>query len=265
MAKTRPNKQVLYQRAVQDAGAEVSFLTRTYRTLRKKEPRILREDFCGTALVCCEWVREVEGGEAFGVDLHEPTLNYGRKHNLSTLEPEEVERLQLIRADVLEKRDFKADIVCALNFSYFIFKERKVLLDYARYARQGLKKDGLFVLDIYGGPDAQKVQEETTNHGDFTYVWDQTSYNPVSGRTKCKIHFRFPRGGGKPMRNAFVYDWRLWSLPELRDVLIDAGFRKADVFWEGTDPKTNEGNGKFSRTTKGDDAESWIAYVVASR
>ena len=30
-------------------------------------------------------------------------------------------------------------------------------------------------------------------------------------------------------------DWRHYSLPELRDVLLEAGFASVDAYWEGTD------------------------------
>jgi len=42
----------LYELAVQDAGAEVAFVDRTFRRLRRRPAETLREDFCGTAAVC---------------------------------------------------------------------------------------------------------------------------------------------------------------------------------------------------------------------
>jgi len=53
-AKTA-DKYELYQRAVQSADQDVSFLFDTYKSLRGKEPKHLREDFCGTCLMSGHW------------------------------------------------------------------------------------------------------------------------------------------------------------------------------------------------------------------
>lgn len=52
------------------------------------------------------------------------------------------------------------------------------------------------------------------------------------------------------------YDWRLWSLSELKDLLEKAGSRKVDVYWKGTDPSNGGGNGVFRLFRRGDDARS---------
>ena len=96
----------------------------------------------------------------------------------------------------------------------------------------------------------------------FTYVWDQDHYNPVTGEVRCLIHFDFPKG--KRMKRAFSYDWRLWTVPETRDLLLEAGFSRVMVYWEGTDKK-GEPNGVFRVSEKGDLAPAWIAYIVAVR
>jgi hypothetical protein len=63
------------------------------------------------------------------------------------------------------------------------------------------------------------------------------------------------------MRNAFTYDWRIWSIPELRDLLIEAGFTETAVYWE-TEHK-GEATGEYAKSELGDNAYSWIAQVVA--
>jgi hypothetical protein len=67
------------------------------------------------------------------------------------------------------------------------------------------------------------------------------------------------------MRNAFIYDWRLWTLPEMQEIMTEAGFHDVHVLWEGSDRKTREGNGVFRRCTRGGDEEAWIAYVVGRK
>ena len=56
----------------------------------------------------------------------------------------------------------------------------------------------------------------------------------------------------------------MWSLPELREILAEVGFKKTHVYWEGT-TKSGEGNGVFTRTEKGEACESWIAYIAAEK
>ena len=257
------NRFELYQESVQNPGFEVKLCNRIYRKFRHVTPRRFREDFCGTALLACEWVKRIPGGTAQGVDIDETTLEWGRQRNVAAL-GSRADRVTLVRDDVVRvrgSREFQPDVVAAVNFSYFVFKTRRKLLAYFRAVRESLAEDGVFILDLYGGPEAQIRQEETTRQSGFTYIWDQDRYNPVTGETLCHIHFRFP--DGTRMMKAFTYDWRLWSLPEIRDVLDDAGFERTVVYWEGTDQETGEGNGVYKVSTQGDTAQSWVAYVAA--
>lgn len=255
------SKFELYQESVQNAPFEVEFIRDVYKAHRKKRPRKLREDFCGTALVSCEWVKTDPRGEAVAVDLDEATLRWGQNHNVDPLGAA-ASRVRLMRRNVMNATRIKADVVAALNFSYFVFKSRSVLKQYFEKVHRSLLEDGLFMLDLYGGPQAQVLQEESTEQDPgFDYVWDQDEYNPVTAETKCYIHFDFP--DGTRIERAFTYDWRLWSLPEIRDLLREVGFKKVFVYWEGTDEETQEGDGEFTISEEGDDSESWIAYVAA--
>jgi hypothetical protein len=67
------------------------------------------------------------------------------------------------------------------------------------------------------------------------------------------------------MKNAFCYEWRLWTLPEIREILLEAGFSRVTVYWEGTDEKTNEGNGEFSPAEHGEADDAYIVYIVAEK
>jgi len=255
------NKFEMYMESVQDARAEVDFIGKAYRHVRGRRARVLREDFCGTGAVSCAWATSAKDRRAFGIDLDAPTLKWGERLNRSRLDPKTAARVQLLRGDVLDRTPFKADCAAALNFSYFIFKKRADMLRYARGVRAGLARDGIFVLDIYGGPDAQILDQEETRHGPFTYIWDQAAYNPVTGDIRCHIHFRLK--GGRMIRKAFTYDWRLWGMPEMKDILLEAGFEDVIVYWEGTNRKTGEGNGTFRQSVRGDDSACWVSYIVA--
>ncbi|MGE3108561.1 MAG: class I SAM-dependent methyltransferase [Phycisphaerales bacterium] len=267
------DKHDLYQRAVQNVVAEIDFVDRTFTKLRGRKAAWLREDFCGTANTSCEWVRRRRTNHAVGLDLHAPTLEWGIRHNLSKLTDAQRTRLELRMEDVLRARagaEGGFDIVLAMNFSYWCFKQRSVLLQYFTAVRRSLKRDGVFFLDIFGGSDSMREIQEPRKiparpgggYGSpaFTYVWDHARYRPISGEIMCHIHFRFADGSEK--KRAFTYDWRLWSAPEVCDALTDAGFSRSTVYWEGTD-KNGQGNGVFRPSARGQACESFIAYIAA--
>ncbi|CAN0593016.1 unnamed protein product, partial [Laminaria digitata] len=74
------------------------------------------------------------------------------------------------------------------------------------------------------------------------------------------IHFRFP--DKSEIKNAFVYEWRLWTIPEVRELLLEAGFDAVKIFWEGTDPDTGEGTGRYHEATQGDSDPAWTCYIA---
>lgn len=260
---SRADRHVLYEKSVQDAAWEVEFLEEVYSSLRQKTPHRLREDFCGTALFSREWVRRNRQHEAVAVDLDPAVLDWCRVHGLPHLAPSARRRLTLLQADVLEAQVPPADLLIAFNFSYWVFTDRQAMRRYFQRALASLEPDGIFMLDAYGGPDAYRLMRERDDMGRFTYIWDQAEYDPVSGRTTCHIHFSFP--DGSKLNRAFSYYWRLWSLPELRELLAEAGFRKSSVWWEGTDAKTGEGSGKFAAVESGSPDTAWVAYIVAEK
>jgi SAM-dependent methyltransferase len=250
----------LYELSVQCPPADAQFFDRIYHAHAGRLPLSLREDFCGTAALAAEWVRRRDGATALGVDLHHPTLEWGKRRNLAPL-GEKASRVRLIEADVRSVTRPQVDLLVALNFSYFVFHTRRELLEYFRVARKSVKKDGLFVCDIFGGWESQALVTETRRKPGFTYVWQQASFDPITHRTRFYIHFRFREGG--EMKRAFTYDWRLWTVPEVREILHEAGFGSVEVYWEGTDRKTRKGNGVFRRTERTEACPGWIAYLVA--
>jgi hypothetical protein len=257
----------LYERAVQCPEAEVDFLTEHFRRLRGRDARLLREDFCGTAAVCCEWVRRHAANRALGLDLDATVLAWADTHNLALLAPAERARLRLVHADVLAPPpDEPPDLVAAMNFSYWLFAERARLKAYFVAVQRALAADGVFFLDAYGGYDAFReiVEERAVEdaQGSFTYRWEQASYDPISGMMDCHIHFALP--DGQAIERAFSYRWRLWTLPEIRELLLEAGFRRVIVYWQGwTDD--GEADGRFEPAEHADADAGWICYLTAEK
>ena len=256
------DKHVLYQMAVQSPQVEAVFVDRLYRKMFGRPATIFREDFCGTSLICCEWVKMRRTNQAYGVDLDGPTLEWGRRHNVSALAPQAAARVHLINGDVRRVARPKVHIIGAFNYSYFCLREIGDLVHYFRSARRSLDRQGLLVLDAYGGWAAQQVMQETTRLPGFTYIWRQAEYDPLNDHTVCHINFRFR--DGTALRRAFTYHWRLWSLGAIQDALRAAGFTSTQVYWEGTNAKGG-GNGVYRRVVKPKNSAGWNAYVVAVR
>jgi hypothetical protein len=262
------DRHTLYQKSVQEPQAEIELMTEKFFEIRGRKPVSLREDFCGTAYLSVAWCLADPAHTAIGVDLCGDTLEWGKQHNLAPVADRLGERLTLINGNVLDSDAEKTDINCAFNFSYNIFKTREQLLEYFRAARNSLNDDGVLFLDIYGGTEAYDALEEEREVDDeeFTYVWDQEKYNPVTGEMLCHIHFNFP--DKSKIHRAFSYDWRLWSIPEVTEVLREAGFSEARVYWEefedtDDDDEYLEGTGDYRAVTEVENQESWVSYIAA--
>lgn len=268
------DRHELYQLSVQNVESEIDFVDAEYERLRGRTAVRLREDFCGTGLTSCEWVRRRPTNLAFGLDIDQPTIDWGLAHNLAGLDPKEQGRIRLINRNVLTPADaVNMDCVLAMNFSYWLFKTRDDLKAYFKAVRASLADDGVFFLDHYGGSETmtemvEKRAIEGKKGRSFTYEWDQAQFNPITGEMICRIHFRFP--DKTRMKNAFEYQWRLWSLPEIRELLTEAGFSKVTIYWEGDEldkkgEPTGEGNGEFLPAEVGTADPAYISYITAQK
>lgn len=257
------DKYEIYKRAVQSPETDVEFLRDTYRELTGKLPVTLREDFCGTFGVCCEWIRMGSRYKAHGIDLDYEPIQYGLNHHVPGLSSSQRERLQIHQENVLNPGLPHADIICAMNFSHYVFKERAVMRSYFHNCFATLNEGGIFVVDAFGGSLCQEANEEKTRHRGFTYYWDQKSFDPVTNHAVFQIHFKLDREA-KKRECVFAYDWRMWTLPELRDLMRETGFRKATVYWEGT-TRSGSGNGIFRPAERGEECQAWVAYVVGEK
>lgn len=256
------DKYQYYLAAVQSPDTDVEFIRGVYRELRRRDPITLREDFCGTFMISCEWVKLNSKFTAYGIDLDSEPINYGLANYLTKLSSHQQSRIKIRQANVLDKDLPRVDVIAAMNFSHYIFKTREGLKTYFQNCIDTLNRDGILLVDCFGGTRCQEANEEVTDRGKFKYYWDQQSFDPVTHEASFKIHFK-PKGG-KKIKNVFSYDWRMWTIPELREVMNEVGFKKTWVYWEGT-TRSGEGDGNFKRSEVGEECEAWIAYVVGEK
>ena len=264
----RADPHVLYEKSVQSPDFDLPFFAESFENHTGRPLRLLREDFCGTAALSAHFVTQHPENHAVGVDLDWPTLNWGMKHHVSLLPVDQQNRLTLIHGNVLDPHASQVQLAVALNFSYMIFKDRPTLRQYFKRAKESLQPGGMFILDIWGGSESQVLQEEPRDIdnseddgiGDFTFIWDQDAFDPTTYFCTMRMHFTFQ--DDSEMRNAFVYDWRMWTMPEVMELMNEAGFRDVHFLWEGTNRKTNEGTGTYHRVEKGEADLAWVTYIV---
>lgn len=263
-SKKRPlkpfNKYYYYEKSVQNPSGEVEFLAEKFQDLRGFKAKTLREDFCGTAAISCEWTKQGKEFKAYGIDLDPEPIQYGLENHYAKLSDDEKKRMHYVQGNVLNSKTPKVDICFAFNFSYFIFKKRSELLKYFKAVRKSLDDKGVFFLDLFGGPDSQTVMTDVVEHDDFDYFWDCQKFNPINNHCRFAIHFK--RHGEKKRENVFIYEWRMWGMQELRDLLEEAGFSKTYGYWEGEDGE-GSGDGIFTRTEEAENCDAWVTYIAA--
>jgi SAM-dependent methyltransferase len=256
-AKTA-DKHDLYQRSVQDADTEVRFVDDVFRSLRGRTPKSMCEDFCGTALLTATWVKKSKERTGTGIDIDPSVLAWGVERNLSPI-GEPGARVTLHERDVRKPAPGRFDVIAAFNFSYWIFKTRDEMRRYFERCRRGLAKNGLFFLDAYGGWESHEpMLEHRAIAGGFTYIWDQDKIDPITNGVLNHIHFKFK--DGTKIDRAFTYDWRFWTLPELRELLEEAGFANVRVYWDTSDDDDHE---VYRARKRADNQPGWLAYIVA--
>ncbi|HEX9637095.1 MAG TPA: hypothetical protein VGB99_06150 [Acidobacteriota bacterium] len=260
---TQRNKYSLYERSVQSPAENDAFFATVFKELRGRAAVSLREDFCGSFLQALTWVRRGPSRTAIAVDLDLEPLAYGRRR-LARSSRSQRRRLRVLRQNVLKVTRPRVDLTVALNYSFYVFKRWSELLAYCRSSRRSLNRDGLLLLEMVGGPGfIEKLMETRRIRGRgsswFTVVWDQKSFDPISREGLYAIHFKFP--DGPRMRDAFTYDWRVWTIPEVRTALELSGFGRTLVYWEQNDDR-GRGTEVYTVQERADNDYAWTCYVV---
>lgn len=244
----------LYELTVQSPRHAAALL----RAIHGARPRILGEDFAGTAALSREWVASDADALAVAVDLDGAALERAAG----------VQRLSIVQADVREVTE-PVDVIFVGNFSIGYLHGRADLVAYLRHARGRLRPGGAFVCEIYGGASAFAIEQVHRYHRApdgrrIRYTWEQREADPLTGMVTDALHFRVERAGviEEELPDAFVYRWRLWSAPELRDAMREAGFAETAVYGKVPDAADAEGNAYVQPVAPEALEESFIVCVA---
>lgn len=252
-----PDKYELYELCVQSPKHAVPLL----RAIHGREPTTLGEDFAGTGALSRAWCRMVPGGRAIAVDMDEAVL--ARCRDEWAREGGAAEALVTITGNVVPPAAAahpagpidaarNADVIYTGNFSIGEIHDRAALVRYLAHtrarldpARAGGGRGGVFVCDTYGGETAFMTGDVEREHesgeaiggveggAKIVYTWEQRQADPLTGRVVNALHFRLEDTRGDTLAelpDAFVYHWRLWSVPELRDAMLEAGFARTEIY-----------------------------------
>jgi hypothetical protein len=251
------DKHDLYELCVQSPKDLVPLL----RAIHGDNPITLGEDFSGTAALSHLWV-EHNQCKAIATDLDDESLNKRGEHQRVTKHLNDVREI-----------DDQCDILFVGNFSIGYLHTRDELVEYLKHARSRLQSsDGTFICDTYGGDTAFTLggvhrAHPMPNGKLCRYTWEQHEADPTTNMVTNLIHFRVEKAGviEFEMEDAFVYEWRLWSIPELRDAMIDAGFKDTQVYTKLADALDADGNAYVLPVEDGQEelSDSYIVLVVA--
>lgn len=255
------DRYALYELCVQSPRD----LAQLLRAIHGGAPAVLGEDFCGTAALSAQWVQMIAGGRAIAVDHDPEPLKRAALHRgVETVCGDVV-------ADTAPDRH-RADVVYAGNFSIGERRSRRELLAYLAHARSRLNEGGIFVCDTYGGETAWLTGSTGRDHplpdGRVArHTWEQRQADPTTGRVVNALHFAVLRDGTieQELPDAFVYRWRLWSVPELRDAMDEAGFAPTEVYNRVPDARDGEGNLYVRPVTGAADLDDSFDVLVVGR
>jgi len=265
--RIEPSKYELYQKSVQNVKKEVEFLKKTYRLLYNKIPTTFREDFCGTAMLSCEWVKSNVLNTAIGIDLDQETLDWGIKNNIENLSSGS-DRIKLKKQNVLDEYNTneKFDIICSLNYSHFLLQKRKELVKYFKNVSNNLDSKGLFILDFYGGSHIFIDHKYQHNKSSNFYEFSGKQMNILNNQSKCSLNYKIKKNKFKPL---FSFEFRIYSIIELKEALEESGFNEFKLFIKEINDDENDDYAEYEEIDLNEDeyypeSERLTGYLMAS-
>jgi SAM-dependent methyltransferase len=261
----------LYEWCVQAPLKQATFLDALCGSSTGGGVRALRDDFCGPASIARAWLTLPGARRAVGIDRDDEPFEHAKQRWERDAPAGMGDALKLVKSDVRAARERDFDVVCAFNFAVCELHTRADLVEYLRAVHAALKPGGVFAADLYGGTTAMLLgsaeRRTETPIGTVYYMWEQFAADPFKSRVRNAIHFRL---ASTVFRNAFVYDWRLWSPAELIDAMREAGFASTEVHmgYGGAIDEQDEIKVQAlgpEDTLDDDERDAWVVYVVARR
>ena len=254
----------LYERAVLSPAFEVAFFDRVFGdAFAGATPFRLREDFCGTGAIARTFAAQSDQHLALGVDLDADVLAFAAAEGAPT------SGLQWSAQDVRSTNHARdraffgptgPDVISAQNFSWCGLHTRSELLRYFSACHAALGAQGVLVLDCLGGSDRERGGDhDRRDVGACVVTFRQATFDVVTRRAEFHLDFTLE---GHTHHSAFTYDWRLWTIPETRDILLDAGFDDVIVYWEARDA-FGAATSHYAPTTSEPGCKRFVAYLVA--
>ena len=247
----RADKFHCYQKSVQTPEHEVEFFEQAYRDVFRRKPYSLREDFCGTFAVCCEWVASHNKRTAHRRRPVRRNLAVGPRSQSCQADRGAAEHAcDLIEQDVRKRNRPPSTCWPRKTFRFGFSRRAKKSSSTSRSLASNLKAEGIMVMDMMGGGECYEeelVDKRTIKKGKkgFKYHWEQASFNPITADASFYISFKF--ADGSKLKRAFEYHWRFWTIPEVREMLAEAGFRESHVYWEIEDEDDPDLDGTWER------------------
>jgi len=243
----------LYESAAQSPGRQARFV----QAVAGGTARLLGEDFSGAGALSVAWAGLSPEHRATALDLDPFPLGLMREKAENAGVGDRVEGLE---GDA-RAATHGADVIAVFNFSIGYFHERDALLSYLRRARGRLGAGGVFVCDVYGGVDQFTLGDSDLELGDGSrYVWEQREADPLTARVVNAMHFTLT--DGEEIRDAFTYDWRLWSAAELADAMREAGFASVAFYDRLGDGEGDDGT-LYVTPASGDELdENYVLYAA---
>ncbi|KAJ1921539.1 hypothetical protein H4219_000576 [Mycoemilia scoparia] len=285
------DKHDLYEQSVQTPKKEVRNLETLYRRLAyqykpsdvdedRSRPYALslREDFCGTAALCAEWVSHDCKRWGIGVDIDPEVINYGLEKTLPKRRLDQGDRITLVTADVSKafaSRDWPknnndddyddddrkrgawarsigggkfevppVDIIASLNYSMGFYHKRADLIRYLKHSYNNLEDFGILVCDIFGGMDSYSSNNVTIREfSDFRYKFEQKNFDLATNTAQLSISYRM--ADGTHLKDAFAYTFRVYTPFELKEAMLESGFKAVSIWMpvEKKDDSEDESSG----------------------
>eukprot|EP00250_Pteridium_aquilinum_P007543 c17232_g1_i1 orf=361-1563(-) len=182
-----PSKYELYQISVQSPKGDISYLQKFFLTyIGGRSPVHLREDFCGTALICAEWLKGGIQRLATGLDLDLEALTWGLQNNFGRLGGSACGRVHLLHGNVLQPVSL-AQLVSSstgarINDGGAICA---AAVHFDKGYEEGFAKDN----DVaHVDPDSEKARD--VNGGDTKNPWPSVDIVCAFNYSCCCLHKR---------------------------------------------------------------------------